>query len=191
MPGKLSAQVITFVSAPEETIHVSDTRLESGKQTNSDYTFVPNFGRKTLNSAAYILNTNDEVVDNRGNSYKKVESGAVTVPFRPYFVATSNGAPKMTRSIIFSYEQTQLEGNDDDLSGKLGESVDIRCGKRSVVVTSNLRTTTDVRIFNVGGLCVATFDIEPGQTIEHPIYHDGVYVVHVAGGRYRSKLAVK
>ena len=192
-PAKLSAQVITFVSPTSETIHVSDDEIadKAADQTHDGYAFVTNFTAKTLEGVAYVLNSDDTDVDKRGNSYKKVESGAVTVPFRPYFVATSNGAPKMTRSIIFSDEQTQLEGNDDDLSGKLGESVDIRCGKRSVVVTSNLRTTTDVRIFNVGGLCVATFDIEPGQTIEHPIYHDGVYVVHVAGGRYRSKLAVK
>ena len=192
-PAKLSAQVITFVSPFGETVHVSDNEIaeKAATQTHDGYAFVTNFTAKTLEGVAYVLNIDDETGDNRGNSYKKVANGALTVPFRPYFVATSNGAPKMTRSIIFSDEQTQLEGNDDDLSGKLGESVDIRCGKRSVVVTSNLRTTTDVRIFNVGGLCVATFDIEPGQTIEHPIYHDGVYVVHVAGGRYRSKLAVK
>ena len=98
----------------------------------------------------------------------------------------------MTRSIIFSDEQTQLEGRDDDASkDKIGESVDIYGGKHKVIVTSNLRRTADVRIFNVGGLCIANFNIEPGETIEHPIYHDGVYVVHVAGGRYRTKLAVK
>jgi hypothetical protein len=39
--------------------------------------------------------------------------------------------------------------------------------------------------------CATNFNIEPGQTIETPVYRDGVYVVHVAGGRYRTKLGVK
>ena len=73
----------------------------------------------------------------------------------------------------------------------MAESVDIYTKKRKVVVTSHLRSATDVRIFNLSGLCIANFNIEPGQTIEHPIYHDGVYIVHVAGGRYKSKLAVR
>ena len=190
-PGKLSAQVITFVSPTGEIIHVSDTEMSGKHETWDGYDFVPNFTAKTLKSVAYVLNSDDTEVDKRGNSYKKVDNGAKTVPFRPYFVEASGSAPKRASSIVFSNETTQLEGNDDDISGKLGESLDIRPGKRSVIVTSNLKQTADVRIFNVGGLCIANFDIEPGQTIEHPIYHDGVYVVHAAGGRYRMKLAVK
>ena len=183
VPAKLSAQTITFASAENVSVNISDQEMETGKTSENGYAFVPNYGIKAVTNA-FILNAD-------GSSYDKT-ANSTTVPFRPYFEAAGNsGAPKMTRTIVFSDEQTQLEGNDDDLTGKLGESVDIRAGKRKVIVTSNLRTTTDVRIFNVGGLCIANFDIEPGQTIEHPIYHDGVYVVHVAGGRYRMKLAVR
>ena len=194
-PAKISAQVITFVSPFGETVHVSDDEIteKAAAQTNDGYAFVTNFAAKTLEGVAYVLNSDDTDVDKRGNSYKKVDDGAKTVPFRPYFrqMASPSPAQKRASSIVFSNETTQLEGSDDDLSGKLGESMDIRPGKRSVIVTSNLKQTADVRIFNVGGLCIANFNIEPGETIEHPIYHDGVYVVHAADGRYRMKLAVK
>ena len=181
--SSVGAQVITFASLPGITVNVSDTELAAGKDDTqaNGYAFVPNYGAKTVTDA-FILNAN-------GSSYDKLAS-SITVPFRPYFV-TATGAPKMTRSITFSDELSRLEGKDNDLTGKLGEGVDIRSSKRKVIVTSNLQRTADVRIFNVSGLCIANFNIEPGQTIEHPIYHDGVYVVHVDGGRYRSKLAVK
>ena len=120
-------------------------------------------------------------------------SPAVTIlPFRPYFTVAPTQAPKYAVTRIAISSDSGIGIGDDDLTkDKMGESIDIRSGKRKVVVTSNLKTTADVRIFNVGGLCIANFNIEPGQTIEHPIYHDGVYVVHAAGGRYRMKLAVK
>ena len=60
-----------------------------------------------------------------------------------------------------------------------------------MVVTSNLRHAADVRIFNATGLCVATFTIQPGQTVETPIPVAGVYVVHGDGGKYMQKLVVR
>jgi hypothetical protein len=173
---------------------VSDTDLTDGKAAAGDYTFLPNYGTKTLTGVAYILNTNDTEVDNRGNSYQKVTSNAVTVPFRPYFVAatTTNPARQMTRSIVFSDEQTQLEGKDDhDLRSEDTYSLSIYAKRNKIFVESNLRETTEVRIVNTAGITITSFDIEPGETVETRIYNSGVYIVQTADGRYNKKLAVR
>ena len=97
------------------------------------------------------------------------------------------------RRIIFSEENSQLgaDDGDGDIKDKLGESMDIRPGNHSVIVTSNLKNTADVRIFNVGGLCVANFNIEPGQTIETRVDNAGIYIVQPSDGRYTKKLTVR
>ena len=190
-PAALERQTITFVSAEGATIGVSDTELEEQTKPYKGFSFRPNYLNVDAAEGTYLM-------ANGGGSYDKVTSETAATarklsPFRPYFVATTNGAPRLTRSIVFDSDGSQFAIGDERESqdGNVAESVDIRTGKRRVVVTSRLRHKADVRIFNAGGLCVATFDVEPGQTIEHPILHDGIYVVHVAGGRYRSKLAVR
>ena len=194
---KLSQQIVTFASAPgtATTIGVSDTEMANGKAAAGGYTFMPNYGTKTLAGVAYVLNTNDEMVDNRGNSYKKVESGAVTVPFRPYFVTTPTTptpAAKRASSIIFSNESTQLQGNDNDLNADdKAYNLDIYAKRKKIVVESNLRETTEVRIVNATGITVSTFTIEPGETVETRVNTSGVYIVLTSDGRYNKKLAVR
>lgn len=191
-PVKISAQVITFVSPTGETIHVSDDEMSGKHEIAAGYDFVPNFASKTLSDVAYILNTDDTDVDKRGSSYVKVESGAQTVPFRPYFTASTPGAREMTRSIIFSDEQTQLEGKDDhDLRGEEAYSLSIYGKRKKIVVESNLRETTEVRIVNPAGITINTFDIEPGETVETRIYNSGVYIVQTTDGHYNKKLVVR
>ena len=180
-PAQLNKQTISFVSEPRITIGVSDDELTA--VAANDYGFMPNYMSKKV--TGYLMNTD-------GSSFDVTpQGGSATVPFRPYFVATTNNAPQQTRSILFDSSDSSFAIGDDDGQDKVAESVDIYAKKRKVVVTSHLRSATDVRIFNLSGLCIANFNIEPGQTIEHPIYHDGVYIVHVAGGRYKSKLAVR
>jgi hypothetical protein len=58
-------------------------------------------------------------------------------------------------------------------------------------VTSHLKYTADVRIFNVSGLCLASFNIEPGQTVKTTINFDGVYIVDADGSRYVKKVMLK
>ena len=195
IPTKLTAQVITFVSPLGETIHVSDAEIaaKAEAQTHNNYAFTTNFAAKTLESEAYVLNSDDEDVDKRGNSYKKVANGAQTVPFRPYFVASSGtSAPKRASSIIFSNETTQLEGNDKDLNADdKAYNLDIYAKRKKIVVTSNLRATTEVNIVNTAGITVASFDIEPGETIETPVHNSGVYIIRAAGGHYTEKVTIK
>ena len=192
-PAKISAQVITFVSPTGETIHVSDTEMAGKHETGDGYDFVPNFASKTLDDVAYILNSDDTDVDKRGSSYVKAASGAQTVPFRPYFIASTAGAREKTRSIIFSDEQTQLKGKDDDrdLRGEEAYSLSIYSKRKKIVVESNLRGTTEIRIVNPAGITINTFDIEPGETVETRIYNGGVYIVQTTDGHYNKKLVVR
>jgi hypothetical protein len=184
-PEQLSKQAISFVSEPGITIAVSDNELNAVSEDN--YSFMPNYMSKVVVGTSYQMATT-------GDKFDKL-TDATPVPFRPYFIQTPTSSPALRRAgaqyIVFDSSDSSFAFDDDPAEDKLGEGVDIRPAKRSVVVTSNLRKTADVRIFNVGGLCIANFNIEPGQTIETPVYRDGVYVVHVAGGRYRTKLGVK
>jgi hypothetical protein len=181
-PAKLDVQTITFASEEGGDVKVSDD--EATGVSKDGYTFMPNYLNRDVEG--YLMNA-------AGNNFTVTTAPTAVVPFRPYFITTPSPAPHRSAPeyIVFDSSSSMFAIGDDDAKDKLGENVDIRAGKRKVIVTSNLKTTADVRIFNVSGLCIANFNIEPGQTIEHPIYHDGVYVVHAAGGRYRMKLAVK
>ena len=197
-PAKLTAQIITFASDEGVTIGVSDTELAAA--TADGYTFVPNYAGKTLTSAAYILNTNDANVDQRGNSYQVKASNAETVPFRPYFIGASNLVREGTRSIgqtvhtiIFSDEQSQLEGEVEhgDPKDGLNGTLYIYTKKDKIYVESSLNYKTDVRVVTPAGITVAAFDVEPGQTVEVQADFSGLYIVHTLDGKYTKKVAVK
>jgi hypothetical protein len=76
---------------------------------------------------------------------------------------------------------------DDEAAGTLN----IYAKRKKIVVESNLREITDVRIVNMAGITVNTFSIEPGETVETRIYNSGVYIVQTADTRYTKKLAVR
>ncbi len=182
-PEQLDKQTISFVSKPEITIAVSDGELEQSAVAADDYTFMPNYMSKTV--TGYLMNTD-------GNSFDATT--LASVPFRPYFVASGSNSRRAIRSIFFDSDDSSFAfgGDDKDPSeGEVTEDLMIRAGKHKVAVISNLKKTAEVRIFNISGLCVAHFNIEPGQTIETPIHIAGVYIVHADGGRYQKKLAVK
>ena len=182
-PEQLGKQTISFVSEPEITIAVSDGELEQSAVTDAGYSFMPNYMSKTV--TGYLMNTD-------GNSFDATT--LASVPFRPYFVASGSNSRRAIRSIFFDSDDSSFAfgGDDKDPSeGEVTEDLMIRAGKHKVAVISNLKKTAEVRIFNISGLCVAHFNIEPGQTIETPIHIAGVYIVHADGGRYQKKLAVK
>ena len=131
-----------------------------------------------------------------GDAYSQVTTETVAAgqnkvgAFRTYF-STSQDPQRAARRVIFSGNTSQLGDGRSVSDDKFGEGIDIYAEQRNVVVTSNLRQEADVRIFNASGLCVASFTVKPGETVETPVHVGGVYVVHAAGGRYRSKLMVK
>ncbi|MBQ7495759.1 MAG: T9SS type A sorting domain-containing protein [Bacteroidaceae bacterium] len=188
-PSSLDRQTITFASEPGITIAISDTDTADGTVSHNGYSFHPCYQSTEVAIGGYLLSSD-------GSSYDQVTEGMTTaektaLPFRPYFDVTPANA-RQTRSIVFSNEQPQLKGDDEPQQQDINsECVDIRAKQHRVTVTSHLRATADVRIFSVNGLCIASYDINAGETVETPVHSSGVYIVHVAGGSYRQKIAVK
>ncbi len=186
-PEVLSKQTITFASNTGATIGVSDTEMTG---VNKDgYYHHPNYLNIEMPVDGYVMSKDGDRYDKMTAELVAAKNNKVSA-FRTYF-STSATPQQAARRIIFNSSSTQLGGNDDNIQDRMGEGMDIRPGKRSVVVTSYLKQTADVRIFNVSGLCVASFNIEPGQTVKTPIYIDGVYIVHGAGARYIKKVTLQ
>ena len=181
-PAQLEKQYISFVSAPGITIGISDT--EQTDVTEEGYTFKANYMSKAI--TGYLLNT-------VGNSFEKTTEPTATIPFRPYFVTSTAGSRKAAKSILFDSDGSSFAiGDKDPSEEKIGdESMLITVHKHDVSVTSSLRNATDVRIFNVSGVAIASYTIQPGETVTTFVPVGGVYIVRAAGGRYQKKLAVR
>jgi len=183
-PAKLDKQTVSFVSEPEITIAVSDGELEA---TSADgYGFMPNYMSKKV--TGYLMNDD-------GNSFKVTPSGgSATMPFRPYFVASNNNARQHARAILFDSDDSSFAfGDEKDPSGDdFGEGdLVITVHPHVIRATSSLRREADVRIYNMGGLAITNFTIQPGESIDTPISTAGVYIVRADGGRIQKKLAIK
>ena len=53
------------------------------------------------------------------------------------------------------------------------------------------RDEADVHIYNVSGLAIANYTIQPGETIKTHIPVAGVYIIRAANGRILKKIAIK
>ena len=183
-PAQLAKQAISFVSEPGITIAVSDNELNAVSEDN--YSFVPNYMSKKVEG--YLMNAT-------GSSFDKTpDGGLATVPFRPYFVAApaQNGAPRRVaaESIVFDRTDSSFAIGDDP-SDELAGELTFSTKPRKLITTSSLRQPADVRIYNVSGVAISTFTIQPGETIETDITVSGVYIIRAANGRYMKKLALK
>ena len=178
-PGSrtLDRQTITFASETGVQIGVSDDELTGVKVGN--YTFRPNYAATPLSTPSYVLNAD-------GSSYDKAET-TITMPFRPYFTSTGNGA--RTRSIVFGDEGSLLGGDEDPSHS--GQNLIITTREHKIIVESQLRYVTDVRIVNTAGITMKTFTIKPGEVVETFMINAGVYIVQSTDARYTKKLAVK
>jgi hypothetical protein len=187
-PLKLNAQLITFASATGSNILVSDDELQG--VTKGNYTFKPNYASteyKDEKVIGYVLNAD-------GSSYTETNAGGGDmIPFRPYFTSSTKvSAPERPRYIVFSGDDSGI-GNldDDDPANKLAGELTFSTKPRKLIVTSSLRQCAEVRVFNVSGVAVAAFTIEPGETIETNIPVSGVYIIKAANGRYTKKLTIQ
>ncbi len=184
-PALVSRQVITFASKPAVTIAVSDTELAA--QSLDGYTFTPTY--MTQDVAGYILNAD-------GNRFERTESGTAQ-PFRPYFTATSQpqSAPAHRIASHITIDSShQAIGYDGDEPGENQQddgAFYITVNRRRIVVSSTLQSETHVHIVNVGGQAIASFVVQPGETVETPVNSAGVYIVRAADGRYTKKLVVR
>jgi hypothetical protein len=187
-PAQLAKQTISFVSEPGLEIAVSDDELTG--VDDDGYAFMPNYMSKVVNG--YLMNTD-------GNSFDVTPTeGAKATPFRPYFVAAAAPSPAPRRSgvksILFDSSDSSFAfGDEKDPSGdNFGEGdLVFTIRKHMISVTSSLRREADVRIVNMSGLTIATFTIQPGETIDTNIGVGGVYMVRADGGRIQKKFAIR
>ncbi len=185
-PAKLDKQVISFVSEPEITIEVSDDELKASPVNG--YKFMPNYMSKKVDG--YLMNA-------EGGSFDVTpEGGAMTIPFRPYFIAASTNSAKGRKAIehiVFDQEDSAFtfEDNNNPRKEEVGGELTFFVKKQLIGVTSSLQKATDVAIFNTSGLTIASFTIQPNETIETPLPTSGVYIIRAAGGKYNKKISVK
>ena len=181
-PAQLDKQTISFVSKPGITIGVSDD--ETNASAIDGYKFMPNYMSKKV--VGYLMNTD-------GNSFDITpDGGLASVPFRPYFVTDpSSGVKEMTRSIAF--DTSIAFGEDKDPSGdNFGDgNLVFTIHNRTLSVTSTLKNEADVHIYNVSGLLITTFTIQPGETVNTNIPVAGIYIIRAANGRIQKKIAIK
>lgn len=188
-------QTISFVSKEGTSINVSDDNMH--QVTADGYAYEPNYINKTLGTAgeAYVLASD-------GSSYVKNVAGATVSAFRPYIIVAPTGtrgtgadktaADSEVERVVFGNDYPQDLLPKDDPSQRLnGGTLDIYGRKHKIVVESDLRYTTDVRIVNVAGIVQTSFAIEPGETVETRIENSGVYIVYADNGKYVKKVIVK
>jgi len=172
--AQLAKQTVTFASPIGTTIRVSDTETVAGGSafggsTYNGYTFTPNYLGKEVEAGVFKLN-------NVGNSYVVTDAASDLVPFRPYFTYSSPSGGRSVKTITFSSINTDFGINEQDNS--LGGDLHIKAKKRRIIVESTMRHPADVVITNAAGVTVATFTIQPGETVETPINATGIYIVN-------------
>ena len=179
-PYPIDKQYITFASATGATINASDSEMAGS--TEDGYTFKPNY----LNMEFKPESDGNVYAPNAdGSGFDKVATSVKVEAFRPYF--SKPASSRQTRSIVFVF------GNDEEEPHQAIEdgTLDIRARRHHIVVTSALKTATDVRIVAANGVTIKQFTIEPGETIENYIVNRGVYIVQSSDGQHVKKLAVK
>ena len=195
-PVKLAKQTITFASATGAEIGVS-TLEQEGDGTNpgsaagpyNGYYFKPNYLNIDVPEDGYIMASD-------GASYEKVTSATAAAnkklsAFRTYFQADQKVVKAPTRRIRFNNVSSQFGGEDQEQRDHVSESMEFSAKKHAIVVTSHMQNVADVGIYSASGICIGTFDIQPDETIETPIYNSGVYIIRAAGGHYTKKVTIK
>ena len=185
--SQLEKQIITFASEKQTTIGVSDDEMAGKTVTYNgmDYIFKPSYMNETLATGDYVLNSD-------GNAYVALVADAATNTangvttaqnaFRPYFVATAHvgggggGKHMLPERIVFGGNNGELyeEGPETELNG----GIEISTRGRAIIVKSNMKVDTTIRIVNVAGVTVTSYVLEPGKTVETPVNAHGTYVVN-------------
>ena len=177
---KLDKQIVTFASQQNASIKVSDDEMAG--VAHNGYTFKPNYLTQEVAAGDYVLSAT-------GGSYDKTTAATTVLPFRPYFTSTASGV--RTRSIVFSDEISDINGDDDLKPLRDGEGLIVKPGQHKIIVESRMRSETEVRILTPAGITMKTFTIQPGEVIETRIINQGIYIVQTTDARYTKKLTVR
>ena len=178
---QVAKQVITFASNKKAAIGVSDDEM-AGATVNYDgtnYTFKPSYMNETLAVGNnYALNAD-------GDSYVKVTGSAKSVSaFRPYFTgsAASPSRKYVPERIVFGGDYNGLE---EQPISTLDGGLEIYVKDHRIIATSHLKEPVTIWIMNVGGITLANYVLQPGETQETRVQNTGVYIVN------KKKLLVK
>lgn len=127
--------------------------------------------------------------------FVKNTAGATVNAFRTYitgsYVAGTRGeTPKDVERIIFSSSNSNLLPSGIHPQKTAG-SLNAYAVKDKIVVESSLDYAVDVSLYTPAGLLVTTFPVKSGETVEQPVYSNGVYIVRSFDVQYVKKVIVK
>jgi len=187
-PEVLEKQYITFASATGATIGISDDEIREKSasatyNSTTTYTFTPSYMNTGLKAG-----TNSYTLKSDGSQFDKVPATGDDTPveaFRPYFTAVpvSGSRQMMAEQIVFNSVNDEFGEDYKEDSGD--GALIIKSRPRHIIVKSTLKVPKEVTIHNAAGICITTFIIHPGQTVETLINMPGFYIVN------KTKLAVR
>ena len=140
------------------------------KYSGQNYTFKPSYLNETLEVGNnYVLNT-------EGSSFDKTVAATNVSAFRPYFTGpTPAGARQfVAQRIAFSSTDGEIyDGPESALGG-----LEIYVKDHRIITTSHLKEAVVISIVNVGGISLANYVLQPGETVETRVQNTGVYIVN-------------
>lgn len=171
---KLGKQIITFASNTGIGIGVSDDEMTGTKVKygSNNYYFKPSYMNRSLEAdgSNYALNAD-------GNSYAQVTGAAKSVSaFRPYFTASAASSRKyVPERIVFGGD---FNGLEEQPISTLDGGLEIYVKDHRIIATSHLKEPVAICIMNVGGITLANYVLQPGETQETRVQNTGVYIVN-------------
>jgi len=184
---QVAKQVITFASNKKAAIGVSDDEMAGAtvKYDGTNYIFKPSYMNENLEAGtnSYTLkpefdSNNDGVTD--CSVFDKVPaSGEATAvsAFRPYFTgpAASSSRKFVPERIVFGGDYNGLE---EQPISTLDGGLEIYVKDHRIIATSHLKEPVAICIMNVGGITLANYVLQPGETQETRVQNTGVYIVN-------------
>ncbi len=176
-PAKLEQQVVTFVSAPEETIPVTPDEI---KTTVGNYTYYGTFTNTTNvgQGTYYYINA-----DGGGFVAVNISTNDMdnwVVPFRGYLKQnSSSGAPERTKGGLWEYIPFSPDADSyEEAMESVEGSVRIDVLEDAVLIVSTLEKETTITIFTVAGTPVGSYSIAPHSEVVVPLPDKGIYIVN-------------
>ena len=169
---KIGKQILSFVSNKREHIAVSDDEMDGTtvKYSGQNYTFKPSYLNETLAAGNnYVLNT-------EGSSYDKTVAATNVSAFRPYFTGPTPASARQFVAQHIAFGSTDGEIYDGPESALGGLEIYVK--DHRIITTSHLKEPVVISIFNVGGISLANYLLQPGETVETRIQNTGVYIVN-------------